>query len=62
MNKVMNITEALNEVAEYCSDEAYSTILMFIERLEDDIEMLNIELDSVDSQPKRRHPREEDWR
>lgn len=62
MNKVMHITEALNEVQKYCSNEAYSNILMFIENLEDEIEMLNIELDSVHNAPKRRQPREEDWR
>ena len=47
MNKTMNIIDALNEVADYCSDEAYATILSFIDKLENDIEMLNIELDSV---------------
>jgi len=62
MNKAMHITDALNEVEEYCSDEAYTTILMFIENLEDEIEMLNIQLDSVDQHPRRRHPREEDWK
>ena len=62
MNKTMNIIDALNEVADYCSDEAYATILSFIDKLENDIEMLNIELDSVEDKPRRRHPREEDWR
>ena len=60
MNKTMNITDALNEVEEYCSDEAYSVILMFIENLEDEIEMLNVEIDSMERQNRRRH-REEDW-
>lgn len=60
MNKTMSITDALNEVEEYCSDEAYSIILMFIESLEDEIEMLNVEIDSMERQTRRRH-REEDW-
>lgn len=61
MNKTMGITEALQEVADYCSDEAYTVVLSFIESLENDIEMLNIEIDSMERQSRRRHAREEDW-
>lgn len=61
MNKTMSITEALLEVGDYCSDEAYTVILNFIESLENDIEMLNIEIDSMERQSRRRHAREEDW-
>lgn len=61
MNKTMSITEALSEVGDYCSDEAYTVILNFIESLENDIEMLNIEIDSMERQSRRRHAREEDW-
>lgn len=60
MNKTMGVTEALQEVADYCSDEAYTVLLNFIENLENDIEMLNIEIDSMERQTRRRH-REEDW-
>lgn len=62
MTKSININSALEEVEEYCSDETYTTILTFIEMLENDIELLNIELDSVEHQHRRRRVSEEDWR
>jgi hypothetical protein len=62
MNKSLNITGALSEVEEYCSDETYTTLLAFIESLENDIELLNIELDSMEHQHRRRRVSEEDWR
>ena len=62
MNKSLNITGALSEVEEYCSDETYTTLLAFIESLENDIELLNIELDSKEHQHRRRRVSEEDWR
>lgn len=62
MTKSINISGALEEIEEYCSDETYTTILAFIEMLENDIEMLNIELDSVEHQHRRRRVSEEDWR
>lgn len=62
MTKSININVALEEVEEYCSDETYTTILAFIEMLENDIEMLNVELDSMEHQHRRRRVSEEDWR
>ena len=62
MNKRLNITGALSEVEEYCSDATYTTLLAFIESLENDIELLTIELDSMEHQHRRRRVSEEDWR
>lgn len=62
-NNIVNpLKEALSEVESYCSQETYDTILSHIEKLEDEIEFLNMEIESFDSQPKRRRRRnEEEW-
>lgn len=60
MNKAIGLNEALQEVSKYCSEEVYTVILNSIENLENEVEILNVEIDSMERQTRRRH-REEDW-
>lgn len=61
-NTVNPLKDALAEVESFCSQEAYDTILSHIENLEEEIEFLNMEIESIDSQPKKRRRRnEEEW-
>jgi hypothetical protein len=57
-----NIDEALVEASEKCSPECYNILLTYIEELEEEVEYLNVEIESMNTKPKRRRPKEEDWR
>jgi len=57
-----DIDEALVEVHEKCSQECYSTILAYVKELEEVIEFLEVEIESMNTKPRRRRPKEEDWR
>ena len=57
-----DVNEALVEVHEKCSQECYATLLAYVEELEEEIEFLEVEIESMNSKPRRRRPKEEDWR
>ena len=62
-NADIQLKHALDEIEEVCSAETYNSILLFIEELEDEIEGLQMELDSIHSsnRSKRRRRNEEEW-
>lgn len=55
------IQEALMEVQDNCSPETFDIIYRYIEELEEDVESLEVELDTINSRSKRRRRDEEDW-
>ena len=57
-----DVNESLTEIREKCSPECYSTILAYMEELEEEIEFLEVEIESMNTKPRRRRPKEEDWR
>jgi len=57
-----DIDDALVEAHEKCSQECYAALLAYIEELEEQIEFLEVEIESMNTKPKRRRPKEEDWR
>ena len=56
-----NVNESLTEVHEKCSPLCYATLLAYVEELEEEIEFLEVEIESMNSKPRRRRPKEEDW-
>jgi hypothetical protein len=57
-----DINSFLLEVHEKCSQECYATLLAYVEELEEEIEFLEVEIESMNTKPRRRRPKEEDWR
>ena len=57
-----NVTNSLLELYEKCSQESYDTIMNYIEELEEEIELLEVEIESMNGKPRRRRPKEEDWK
>lgn len=57
-----NVTNCLLELYEKCSQESYDTIMAYLEELEEEIELLEVEIESMNSKSRRRRPKEEDWR
>lgn len=57
-----NVTNSLLELYEKCSQESYDTIMSYLEELEEEIELLEVEIESMNNKPRRRRPKEEDWK
>ena len=58
----INLEDALSEVYTECLAEVYEAIVEHIDSLEKEVEYLTMELESIDSAPKKRRRRnEEDW-
>lgn len=57
-----NVTNSLLELYKKCSQESYDTIMAYLEELEEEIELLEVEIESMNSKPRRRRPKEEDWK
>jgi prefoldin subunit 5 len=63
MNKFMDVDDALECVRQECEKiEVYNTLKQYIENLEQDVEALSIELETLESVPRHYKVREEDWR
>lgn len=55
------VKQALSEVEEFCSVETLDTLVDYIQSLEEEVDTLSIELDSIDSRQKRRRRDDDDW-
>jgi prefoldin subunit 5 len=63
MNKFMDIDDALECVRQECEQiEVYTTLKQYIENLEQEVESLSIELETMEEVPRHHRAREEDWR
>lgn len=56
-----DLDKALDEVYANCSTETYNVIMEGLLSLEEEIEGLHMELDSINLPKKKRRPRDEDW-
>lgn len=56
-----DLDKALDEVYANCSTETYNVIMEGFLSLEEEIEGLHMELDSINLPKKKRRPRDEDW-
>lgn len=58
----IDLENALTEVYETCPSDVYEAIVQHIDSLEKEVEYLTMELESIDSAPKKRRRRnEDDW-
>jgi hypothetical protein len=56
-----DLDKALDEVYVNCSAETYNVIVEVLGEMEEEIEGLHMELDSINLPKKKRRPRDEDW-
>lgn len=56
-----DLDKALDEVYANCSTETYGVIVQVLSEMEEEIEGLHMELDSINLPKKKRRPRDEDW-
>lgn len=56
-----DLDKALDEVYANCSTETYNVIMEVLGEMEEEIEGLHMELDSINLPKKKRRPRDEDW-
>ena len=55
------LSSALEEVLDLCSEETYNVLTSYIKDLEDEVNSLSIEIDSIDTRQKKRRRNDADW-
>lgn len=56
-----DLENALDDVYSNCDAKTYNYLLELLGDMEEEIESLHMELDSINLPKKKRRPRDEDW-